>query len=62
MGAASNVLLKNVKSALPIDPKKVKKTVVIGSGAGPDPVSLNCDQHGCSRSTLAQGWGSGTAY
>jgi beta-glucosidase len=62
LGAASNVLLKNTKGALPINPKKVKKIAVIGSDAGPDPNGLNsCEDHGCSSGTLAQGWGSGTA-
>ncbi|CAO3629974.1 unnamed protein product [Mucor hiemalis] len=62
MGAASNVLLKNVKNTLPLNPKKVKKIAIIGSDAGPDPKGLNsCDDHGCTSGTLAQGWGSGTA-
>jgi beta-glucosidase len=62
MGAASTVLLKNSNSALPINPKNVKKVAIIGSDAFPDPYGLNsCSSHGCSNGTLAQGWGSGTA-
>ncbi|KAG2233832.1 glycoside hydrolase superfamily [Thamnidium elegans] len=62
MGAASNVLLKNVKNTLPIDPKKVKKIAVIGSDSITDPKLFNCADHGCTGYTLAQGWGSGTTY
>ncbi|CAO3629970.1 unnamed protein product [Mucor hiemalis] len=57
MGAASNVLLKNVKNTLPLSPKKVKKIAIIGSDAGPDPKGLNsCDDHGCS-SGLTEAFG-----
>ncbi|GAA5800706.1 glycoside hydrolase superfamily, partial [Helicostylum pulchrum] len=62
MGAASNVLLKNVKDTLPIDPKKVKKIAVIGSDSITDPKLFNCADHGCTGDTLAQGWGSGTSF
>ncbi|OBZ82958.1 putative beta-glucosidase L [Choanephora cucurbitarum] len=61
LGAASTVLLKN-EGVLPINRKKVKKIAVIGSDAGPNPNGLNCEDHGCSNGTLAQGWGSGTSY
>jgi beta-glucosidase len=62
MGAASNVLLKNVNSALPISPKKVKNIAIIGSDAAVNPNGINsCSDHGCDVGTLAQGWGSGTA-
>jgi beta-glucosidase len=62
MGAASSVLLKNTKSALPIDPKKVKKIALIGSDAGSDPYGLNqCEYNTCDNGTLAMGWGSGSA-
>lgn len=64
MGAASNVLLKNVDSTLPIivSNKVVRRIAVIGSDAGPSPDGLNtCFLNHCSNGTLAQGWGSGTA-
>lgn len=60
MGAASNVLLKNVKNTLPINIKKLKKVAIIGSDSAVDPKSFNCDMHACTNTHLAQGWGSGT--
>ncbi|RCI05997.1 hypothetical protein CU098_000996, partial [Rhizopus stolonifer] len=61
LGAASTVLLKN-SGVLPLDRKKLDKIAIVGSDAGRDPSGLNCVDHGCSNGTLAQGWGSGTAY
>ncbi|KAI7895405.1 glycoside hydrolase superfamily [Mucor mucedo] len=62
MGAASNVLLKNLNFTLPIVPSQVKSIAVIGSDAGPPPNGINtCFLNYCSNGTLAQGWGSGTA-
>ncbi|GAA5804054.1 hypothetical protein HPULCUR_009540 [Helicostylum pulchrum] len=60
MGAASNVLLKNVKNTLPINPKELKKVAIIGSDSAVDPKAFNCDMHACTNTHLAQGWGSGT--
>ncbi|GAA5794802.1 hypothetical protein HPULCUR_000149 [Helicostylum pulchrum] len=62
IASASNVLLKNVKNTLPIDPTKTKKISIIGSDATIDPSTFNCKNHACTGGTLAQGWGSGTAY
>lgn len=62
IASASNVLLKNVKNTLPIDPIKTKKISIIGSDAAVDPSTLNCRNHACTGGTLAQGWGSVTAY
>ncbi|KAI9362167.1 glycoside hydrolase superfamily [Pilaira anomala] len=61
LGAASSVLLKNTKGALPIDSKKVKKISVIGTDAAFNAELNKCADHGCTGHTLAQGWGSGTA-
>lgn len=36
VGAASNVLLKNIKNVLPLDLNKVKTVAIIGSDAGPN--------------------------
>lgn len=62
LGAASNVLLKNVNGALPIRPNVLKNIAIIGSDAGPNPGGLNCEANGCTGGTLTQGWGSGSAY
>ncbi|KAI1433602.1 glycoside hydrolase family 3 protein [Xylaria sp. CBS 124048] len=54
------VLLKNTKSALPLN--KPKFLAVIGEDAGPNPLGPNgCADRGCNMGTLAMGWGSGTA-
>ncbi|CAE6484671.1 unnamed protein product [Rhizoctonia solani] len=60
MGAASTVLLKNVKGALPL--KKPITMALIGSDAGPAQRGPNgyADRGGLD-GTLAMGWGSGTA-
>ncbi|CEG66924.1 hypothetical protein RMATCC62417_03418 [Rhizopus microsporus] len=61
MGAASTVLLKN-NGILPLS-KSVKKVAFVGSDAAVNPDGINaCDDHGCDKGTLAQGWGSGTAF
>ena len=36
IGAASAVLLKNTKNALPLDVKKLRRYALIGSDAGPN--------------------------
>lgn len=58
IGAASTVLLKNEKGALPL--KKPRSLVLIGNDAGPGRAGPNqfADQGG-SDGTLAMGWGSG---
>ncbi|KAF8602046.1 beta-glucosidase [Ceratobasidium sp. AG-I] len=60
MGAASTILLKNTKSALPL--KKPVSLAVIGSDAAPPLRGPNgfTDRAGVD-GTLAMGWGSGTA-
>ncbi|RCH83520.1 hypothetical protein CU098_006792, partial [Rhizopus stolonifer] len=59
MGAASTVLLKN-SGILPLG--SVKSVAFVGSDAAVNPDGINsCEDHGCSKGTLAQGWGSGTA-
>lgn len=60
VGAASIVLLKNEKRALPL--KKPRSLVLIGSDAGPGRAGPNqfSDQGGMD-GVLAMGWGSGTA-
>jgi len=65
IGAASNVLLKNVNNVLPLPSTKGGNEPyafsVIGSDAGPSVNGANtCADHGCDSGTLAQGWGSGT--
>lgn len=63
IGAASTVLLKNTKNALPINFSKVKNLAIIGSDAGPNPDGPNsCGDRGCDQGTLAIGWGSGSTY
>ncbi|KAK7005807.1 beta-glucosidase [Favolaschia claudopus] len=66
IGAASTILLKNTKSALPLSVKSLKRIGVFGSDAGPHPLGPNIcsngqNDKGCSEGTLAMGWGSGTA-
>ncbi|KAJ7625259.1 beta-glucosidase [Mycena polygramma] len=62
IGAASTILLKNTKNALPLTVKNLKRISIIGSDAGPNPDGANgCSDRGCSQGTLAMGWGSGTA-
>nr|AAC26489.1 cellulose-binding beta-glucosidase [Phanerodontia chrysosporium] len=60
IGAASQILLKNVNSALPL--KKPKTIGIIGNGAGSNPNGPNAfsDRAG-DVGVLALGWGSGTA-
>ncbi|CAO3696011.1 hypothetical protein G6F70_002472 [Rhizopus microsporus] len=61
MGAASTVLLKN-SGILPLN-KSIKNVAFVGSDAAVNPDDINaCDDHGCNKGTLAQGWGSGTAF
>ncbi|KAA1473309.1 hypothetical protein DENSPDRAFT_866018 [Dentipellis sp. KUC8613] len=62
IGAASSVLLKNTKNALPLSVNKIKRIAIVGSDAGPNPDGPNgCGDRGCDQGTLAMGWGSGTA-
>jgi beta-glucosidase len=62
IGAASTVLLKNTKKALPLKLNKIRKIGIFGSDAGPNPDGPNgCGDRGCDQGTLAMGWGSGTA-
>jgi beta-glucosidase len=59
IGAASTVLLKNTKGALPLTNTE-KLTAVIGEDAGSNPTGPNgCKNHGCDVGTLGVGWGSG---
>ncbi|CAG8604297.1 11062_t:CDS:2, partial [Scutellospora calospora] len=59
IGAASTVLLKNTKGALPLTNTE-KLTAVIGEDAGSNPTGPNgCRNHGCDIGTLGVGWGSG---
>ncbi|KAJ7611229.1 glycoside hydrolase superfamily [Roridomyces roridus] len=67
IGAASSILLKNTKNALPLRVKNLKRIGIFGSDAAANPDGANncaggATSHGCSQGTLAQGWGSGTAY
>ncbi|KAI0094594.1 glycoside hydrolase family 3 protein [Irpex rosettiformis] len=60
IGAASTVLLKNERNALPL--RAPKSVAVIGSGAGANPDGPNgCSDRSCNKGVLAMGWGSGTA-
>lgn len=60
IGAASTVLLKNERNALPL--KGPKSIAVIGSGAGANSDGPNaCSDRSCNKGVLAMGWGSGTA-
>ncbi|KAF8323708.1 hypothetical protein DL93DRAFT_2092420 [Clavulina sp. PMI_390] len=61
IGAASSILLKNTKQALPLDFTKIKTIGVFGTDAGPNVGGPNsCSDRGCNNGTLAMGWGSGT--
>lgn len=60
IGAASTVLLKNTKNALPLTGRN-KITAVFGEDAGNNRRGPNgCADRGCNDGTLAMGWGSGT--
>ncbi|KAG6830364.1 hypothetical protein H0H87_008310 [Tephrocybe sp. NHM501043] len=60
IGAASTVLLKNVKNALPL--KKPRSIVLVGSDAGPGKIGPNeFGDQGGQDGILAMGWGSGTS-
>ncbi|GAW26142.1 putative glycoside hydrolase family 3 protein [Rosellinia necatrix] len=60
IGAKSAVLLKNVKSALPL--KKPASIAIIGEDAQGNPNGPNaCVDRICNVGTLAMGWGSATA-
>ncbi|CAL1705089.1 unnamed protein product [Somion occarium] len=60
IGAASSVLLKNTKRALPL--QKPKSVVLIGNDAGPARNGPNgFSDRGGDDGVLAMGWGSGTA-
>ncbi|KAF7290169.1 Fn3-like domain-containing protein [Mycena indigotica] len=66
IGAASTVLLKNTKNALPLSVRKLKRVGIFGSDAAPHPAGPNAcsdgqNDKGCNEGTLAMGWGSGTA-
>lgn len=61
IGAASTVLLKNTKNALPLTGRN-RMTAVFGEDAGSNKRGPNgCPDRGCDDGTLAMGWGSGTA-
>ena len=61
IGAASTVLLKNTKNALPLTGRN-RMTAVFGEDAGSNRRGPNgCADRGCNDGTLAMGWGSGTA-
>ncbi|KAF8153932.1 glycoside hydrolase family 3 protein [Crassisporium funariophilum] len=61
LGAASAVLLKNERGALPLG-KKDRSIVLLGNGAGPGRAGPNqFGDQGGSDGVLAMGWGSGTA-
>ncbi|KAI1797754.1 beta-glucosidase [Ganoderma leucocontextum] len=61
IGAASAVLLKNSKNALPLSAPKTM--AIVGTGARSPIVGPNeCLDHSCNDGVLAVGWGSGTAY
>lgn len=62
MGAASTVLLKNVKKALPLKATTVGRLGIFGADAGQNPDGPNaCEDRACFIGTNAMGWGSGTA-
>jgi len=67
VGSASTILLKHQKGNLPLNKKKLPKSIaILGSDAGPNFDGPNACQNGntdkgCSQGTLAMGWGSGTA-
>jgi beta-glucosidase len=63
IGGASTILLQNNGGALPL--KSPKSIGIIGSDGGPSPNNFGpnaCADHGCDVGTLAEGWGSGTAW
>ncbi|KAF8326106.1 glycoside hydrolase superfamily [Cantharellus anzutake] len=61
IGAASTVLLKNSRGALPLG-DGVKSLALVGSDAGPNPDGPNnCADRSCNIGILGIGWGSGTA-
>ncbi|SCZ97932.1 BZ3500_MvSof-1268-A1-R1_Chr7-3g09643 [Microbotryum saponariae] len=61
IGAASNILLKNVANALPLKAGQLKSVGIFGADAGPAKNGPNefPDRSGLD-GTLAMGWGSGT--
>ncbi|KAI9653286.1 MAG: hypothetical protein M1831_006121 [Alyxoria varia] len=60
VGAASTVMLKNKKGALPLTGKE-RHVAIIGEDAGSNPYGANgCPNQGCNNGTLAMGWGSGS--
>ncbi|SCV70580.1 BQ2448_3342 [Microbotryum intermedium] len=61
IGAASNILLKNVANALPLRASQLKSVGIFGADAGPAKNGPNefTDRGGLD-GTLAMGWGSGT--
>ncbi|KAG9698336.1 glycoside hydrolase family 3 protein, partial [Aureobasidium melanogenum] len=61
IGAASTVLLKNVRGTLPLK-NTARLTAVFGEDAGDNQNGHNgCRNHACDTGTLATGWGSGQA-
>lgn len=55
----SVVLLKNTYRHLPIDKSDgVRRLLVAGQGAGPDPEGFNCKDQRCVNGVLTSGWGS----
>ncbi|KAJ3109323.1 hypothetical protein HDU97_007817 [Phlyctochytrium planicorne] len=60
VGAASTVLVRHVKNALPLKADKYKKIAIIGSDAKTGTLNSFLDNAGVPDGTLAQGWGSGT--
>nr|P22507.1 RecName: Full=Beta-glucosidase 2; AltName: Full=Beta-D-glucoside glucohydrolase; AltName: Full=Cellobiase; AltName: Full=Gentiobiase; Flags: Precursor [Saccharomycopsis fibuligera]AAA34315.1 beta-glucosidase 2 precursor [Saccharomycopsis fibuligera] len=56
----SIVLLKNEKNTLPISPNKVRKLLLSGIAAGPDPKGYECSDQSCVDGALFEGWGSGS--
>lgn len=60
IGAASTVLLKNTKNALPLTGRN-RLTAVFGEDAGDNRRGPNgCEDHDCNDGTLGMGWGSGS--
>ncbi|KAG9591803.1 glycoside hydrolase family 3 protein, partial [Aureobasidium melanogenum] len=61
IGAASTVLLKNVRGTLPLK-NTARLTAVFGEDVASNPNGPNgCRNHACDIGTLAVGWGSGQA-
>lgn len=55
----SIVLLKNTYRHLPIDKSDgVRRLLIAGQGAGPDPEGFNCKDQRCVGGVLTSGWGS----